>query len=187
MMAPAPLIVITGPPGAGKTTVAPRVAEAFERSVCLESDWFWTTIARGFVPPWLPEADAQNRAVLRSFVASGAVLAAEGFVVVLEGIIGPWHLPVVLPEIRRLRVEPHYFVLRPASDESFRRAVERGGEVPRFAGQSPLTAAGPVRHMGERFSDLGDHERFVIDNTGLDPELAATTIVERVRAGVHRL
>ena len=73
---PAPLLILTGPPGAGKSTVARIVAAADDPSVCLEADWWWTTIVRGFEPPWSPAADGQNRTVLRSVVAAARVLDA---------------------------------------------------------------------------------------------------------------
>ena len=58
---PASVLLITGPPGAGKSTVSGLVADRGEMSARLECDWFWTTIVRGHIAPWLPEADAQNR------------------------------------------------------------------------------------------------------------------------------
>ena len=50
----ASLLILSGPPGAGKSTVAPLVAADADPSVRLESDWFWTTFVNGFVEPWLP-------------------------------------------------------------------------------------------------------------------------------------
>ena len=65
--------------------MAGLVAERFSEAVHLESDWFWTTIVSGYIAPWLPEADAQNRSVLRAAAAAAGVLAAGGYTVVLDG------------------------------------------------------------------------------------------------------
>lgn len=58
------VIVVTGPPGAGKSTVAPALAGGFPRAVHLHADDFWRAIVAGAIPPHLPESDAQNHAVL---------------------------------------------------------------------------------------------------------------------------
>ena len=59
----APVLLLTGPPGSGKSTVALLVAERFDRAATLEADWFFTTIAGGFVAPWLPAAAQARRRV----------------------------------------------------------------------------------------------------------------------------
>src|SRR3546814_15499099 len=61
---------------------------------CIESDWFWTTIKTGFIPPWEPTAEQQNLAVVRSVASVAAEMASGGYHVVVEGLVGPWLLPV---------------------------------------------------------------------------------------------
>ena len=84
-MDPAAVLLLTGPPGSGKSTVGRLVAEHFDPAACVESDWFWTTIVRGGIAPWLAEADAQNRTVLRTCAAAAAGLAVGGYTVVMNG------------------------------------------------------------------------------------------------------
>jgi 2-phosphoglycerate kinase len=50
-MALADLIVITGPPGAGKSTVAQVVAESFDRSALVTGDTFFGFVAKGYIDP----------------------------------------------------------------------------------------------------------------------------------------
>lgn len=50
------VVVLTGPPGAGKSTVARVLADRFMPSVHLHTDDFWHYIRRGWIAPYLPEA-----------------------------------------------------------------------------------------------------------------------------------
>ena len=63
---PVSLLVVTGPPGAGKSTVAALVADRLPRSVLVEGDAFFAFVRRDAIEPWLPESHAQNEIVDRS-------------------------------------------------------------------------------------------------------------------------
>jgi cytidylate kinase len=87
------LLVVTGPPGAGKSTVAQRLADVFDPSVLVSGDAFFAFLARGAIPPWLPESDAQNQVTIEAAAAAAGRFARGGFTVVYDGIIGPWFVP----------------------------------------------------------------------------------------------
>src|ERR1700723_2129944 len=73
------LLLITGSPGSGKTTVAPLVADRHELSVCLDLDWFFAKLRSGAISPWREEAHAQNRVGLHAAAEAVAAFGAGGY------------------------------------------------------------------------------------------------------------
>ena len=166
------LLILTGPPGAGKTTVGAIIASESHRSVCIQSDWFWTTIVNGHIPPWEREADTQNRAVIRAATAADVRMANAGYSVVLDGIFGPWNFEPLREELEQSTAPVNYAVLRPDSDTCLARARERVLESPQH--RDALTEGGPIRRMWDQFCELGLMERFAIDNSTIDAQTTAT-------------
>jgi len=72
------LVVVTGPPGAGKSTVAGLLADRFGQSVLVPGDAFFAFVARGAVEPWLPAAHGQIEVVTRAAAAAAGRYAAGG-------------------------------------------------------------------------------------------------------------
>ena len=85
-----PILLLTGPPGAGKTTVARHLGALFPRSVHLESDRFFRFIAGGFVEPWRREAHDQNTVVMEIVEPDAALgYATAGYFTIVDGILSP--------------------------------------------------------------------------------------------------
>lgn len=171
------MLIVTGPPGSGKSTVAPLCAPSDSPSVCIETDWFWTTIRGGYVEPWRPEADQQNPTVLGAASSSALAFEQGGYTTIVEGIVGPWMLGVLADVVGEAAPSVDYVVLRPSLEACLERARGRADEPSRVPGHPPLTDSGPILHMWEQFADLGPFEQHVIDSTALDP----VATVERIQ------
>ncbi|MFQ6689858.1 hypothetical protein OMF49_13505, partial [Bordetella pertussis] len=64
-----PIVIVSGPPGSGKTTACGLLAQADPQGLHLPSDLFYGFPAHP-IPPYRPQADAQNAAVIRAVCRS---------------------------------------------------------------------------------------------------------------------
>lgn len=85
------ITIVTGCPGAGKTTLAHHASKREARGLHIPADVFYTFPAHP-ISPILPEAHEQNAAVIVAVSRTAAAFASRGYAVFLDGIIGPWFL-----------------------------------------------------------------------------------------------
>jgi cytidylate kinase len=155
MVTVAELIVVTGPPGAGKTTASHALAALFERSALVAGDDFFAFIDQGYVAPWTREAHQQNDIVIAAAAAAAGRLAAGGYTVVFDGVIGPWFLHAFAAATGLGAV--HYVVLLPPERTCVERVRSRVGH-----GFADLDA---TRHMYRQFAAADVATRHVLDTT----------------------
>jgi hypothetical protein len=87
------LLVVTGPPGAGKSTVARILADHTRRSVLVSGDSFFGFLANGAIEPWRAEANEQNDVVIQAAASAAGIYASGGYATFFDGVVGPWFLP----------------------------------------------------------------------------------------------
>jgi predicted kinase len=170
-------LIITGPPGVGKTTVAAIIASRAERAVHLEADRFFFFIRSGFIEPWDSASDGQNQLVMKTAATAAASYATAGYETIIEGIVIPrWTLGAVREALATAGVEAAYAVLRAPQSVCASRFHEREGDP-------SLMEPGILDGIGAEFDDLGEFERHAIDVAGMDAEQTAATLSARLAEG----
>lgn len=169
----ASLLVITGPPGAGKSTIAGLVARSFQRSVLIECDAFFAFLDQGAMPPWRPEAHAQNETVVRAAAAATGRFAASGNVTVYDGVIGPWFLPTFVEATGLDSL--HYVVLLPTVERCVERVSTRQGHG--------FTDEPATRKMHAEFARTEIARRYVLADQPDDPDTVAAEVLTRFDNG----
>ena len=139
--------------GAGKSTLARRLALEAARGLHLDSDRFYAFPARP-IDPTTPAAHTQNETILRALSRSARAFAEGGYDVFFDGIVGPWFLPLVRAELRGVAL--HYVMLRASEADAIARVRARDGD-----GQDAR-----VSQMHRAFADAGEHAARVVETSG---------------------
>jgi cytidylate kinase len=119
------LLIVTGPPGAGKSTVSELLAEHFDPCALVRGDTFFGFVTRGYIDPWLPESHEQNEVVTRATATAAGRFATGGYTTIFDGMVGPWFLPTFLSYSGLASV--HYAILLPDLDTCLARVRDREG------------------------------------------------------------
>ena len=165
--------MVTGPPGAGKTTVSVELANRVSPCVLVDGDRFFGFLGKGAVEPWLPEAHLQNAIVIEA-AARATGRFVEDYDTIYDGVIGPWFLPTFASAggIRAL----DYVIILPSVDTCVSQVSTRVGH-----GFSDETV---TRRLHAEFDQAGVDRRHVLVPGGRDPVQTAAAILDAREAGL---
>jgi hypothetical protein len=170
------LVVITGPPGAGKSTVAGLLAAEFEKSALVEGDAFFAFLASGAIAPWLPAAHRQNEVIIRAAAAAAGGYVAGGYSTVYDGVLGPWFLADFAAATALDHL--HYAVLLPSVERCVAQVSGRTGHG--------FTDEAATRHMHQDFAGADIDQRHVLADTSGPAGETAAEVLKRIRNGTLR-
>jgi predicted kinase len=171
-----PVLILTGPPGAGKTTAAAALVARFPRAVHLESDRFFHFIRSGHVEPWRSESNDQNRVVMRIVAEAAARYASAGYFTVIDGIVIPgWFLEPVRDALHEAGHGVALAVLRAPLPVCIARVREREGEV--------SLDSGALEQLWRSFADLGAFEANVLDPSEENADGVAEALARQLEDG----
>lgn len=173
-----PIIILTGTPAAGKTTVAKALLQQFAYGVHIPVDWVRGLVVSGLSNPigsWDAETERQFRLARDSAAQIAKTYAAGGFAVVVDDVIFPdavaHHYGDVLAEFEVYRV-----LLRPAVETAVSRNTTRTIDV------DNAQLAKIIRPIYEHFAtfDLEQMQQegwIILDTTTLSVEETVSAII----------
>lgn len=180
----AELLLLTGSPGCGKTTVAPLVADQTSPSACFDLDWFFAKLRKGALEPWRTEAHPQNRTVMAAAAAAVTEVASGRYFTVAEGIIFPLMLDLFTEACMLRSVTLSYAVLRAPLVVAQQRVQSRTTEPEHFGA---LADEKVVESLWTMFEDGAIDERHRVDAGDRSPAAVANEIFHRCVDGEFRL
>lgn len=173
MSAMGSLLLITGPPGSGKSTVSRAIAKTSPQSVFVEGDSFFGFLATGSIAPWLREANQQNQIVTRAAASAAGQYASGGYFTVYDGIVGPWFLRTFA--LASGLQELHYVILLPPVETCVERVATRLDHA--------FVDKAATRHMHEEFVSADIEPRHVLGAPPDHVEDVVRTVLSALEAG----
>jgi adenylate kinase family enzyme len=176
---PGHIILLTGPPGAGKTTVAPLLCANAPgpTAIHLETDFFYRSIKKGWLAPWTLESHGQNQVVAAAMLSVAITYAQGGYEVVTDGIITDWVKQIFVDGARAAGVTLDFIVLIP--DQAI--AAKRG----RTRTADPIPDYSPYEALYGLFA--AEDAAHAVDTGTVAPKDLAAVLREGIEAGRFKL
>jgi gluconate kinase len=166
------VLIVSGPVGAGKTTVCRRLIETAPGPLAyIEGDRFWTFISKPAAGQPIQE---RFRMIMRAMLAAARHYERDGYDTIVDFSIPPWYLDAVRALLKGCDFS--YVVLRPSEAICASRAALRA--------DGAIADYEPYRDLYRAFEEF---DRNTITGDEGDPEAIAASIWEGLRAGGFRM
>jgi chloramphenicol 3-O-phosphotransferase len=169
-----PIIILSGPVGSGKSTVAQEMIKASPGpTVYIEGDKFWFFIAKCFKDI----GHVKNfKTIMASMTAAAIPYALSGYEVIIDFSIPPWFLPTAFRMTNRREIHLDYIVLRPGEEVCAVRAADRTeGQISDYSQYHDL------------YSSFDEARQYTIHDDTSEAATIAKLIRKNLNAGLFRV
>ena len=172
----AEVLILTGPPAAGKTAVADALCERYDRVAHIDVNMVRHFLRAGFVAPWRqgPDWERQHRLAVRNAAVIARNFLAEKIGVIADDVVDAQSLGWYLEELKPAGASVHLVRLMPSLAVCEARNTSRGEGRVRPAW---------VTEIYERFAKAADFAGSTIDNSDLSVEETADRLLALTTQG----
>ncbi len=168
------LVIISGPPNAGKSSTAEALCQRYDRMLHVEVSVLRDFLRMGRLRPWdeSPEGRRQHELLVRSACDMARRFLEAGYGAVIDDVVTKDDVPLYREALAGCAVPVHLVVLLPGLDLLLERERKRPTE---------WHGAGRLEGLYERFNQWTAVTR--VDPDALAPELVADRVMALAAEG----